>query len=78
VGPGGILIDPESPIENWVKAVKMLWGDEAIYTQLSTAALEHSARPALKWNSQVLMWENIFTEAVSRGLIFPGSAVKSL
>jgi len=47
VGPGGVLLDPEGPLEPWVEAVRRLWSDEAHYQELSKAALEYSKRPEI-------------------------------
>jgi glycosyltransferase involved in cell wall biosynthesis len=64
VGSGGILLDPESPIDDWVSAVKRLWHDPAYYSLLSAAAQSHSERPALTKACQVDMWEEALAEAV--------------
>lgn len=44
VGPGGILVDPESEISEWEKALSRLWDDQAEYEIFSKAALEYSKR----------------------------------
>lgn len=48
VGEGGILVDPEAPLEAWEEALARLWDDPGAYEQLSEAALEHSRRPAIQ------------------------------
>jgi glycosyltransferase involved in cell wall biosynthesis len=63
VGPGGILLDPQAPIEDWVSAVKRLWSDDALYAELSAAARTHSIRPALKWENQLEQWEKMLDMA---------------
>lgn len=45
VGPGGMLIDPDGPLDAWVEAVRAQWFDEKLYDGLSRAALVHSQRP---------------------------------
>src|SRR4030095_10030833 len=45
VGPGGLLIAPEGPIEAWVAAIRRLWDDKAYYADLSSMALKHATRP---------------------------------
>jgi glycosyltransferase involved in cell wall biosynthesis len=45
VGPGGVLIDPAAPIEDWVRAVRELWQDEAHYAALSAAGYRSTATP---------------------------------
>jgi len=43
VGAGGILADPDAPIEQWTKALAMLWDDPAVYARCSQAAVEQAA-----------------------------------
>ena len=63
VGPGGILLDPEGPIDDWVKAVRKLWEDDDYYSKLSAAALAYSQRPEMNPPDQVDEWERILTAA---------------
>ena len=44
VGPGGILIDPESEFSEWEKALSRLWDDQTKYKIFSKAALEYAKR----------------------------------
>lgn len=53
VGPGGILVGPEEPLESWVAAVRRLWGDPQAQAEASRAALEYSRRPALDPRQQI-------------------------
>lgn len=48
VGMGGILVDPEAPLEAWEAALARMWDDPESYEQLAEAALEHSRRPAIQ------------------------------
>jgi glycosyltransferase involved in cell wall biosynthesis len=48
VGPGGVLLDPDGPVEPWVEAVRRLWSDEAYYAAKSAAALAYSTRAAIE------------------------------
>lgn len=45
VGGGGVLIDPDAPIETWIKALRSMWDDRAHYEQLVLRTREFSARP---------------------------------
>lgn len=45
IGAGGILLDPDGPITNWVATVRKLWQDNKCYAELSAAALAHAQRP---------------------------------
>ncbi len=49
VGPGGILIDPDSPIEGWVLAVRELWKNDDLYRNLSAAATSYAHRPEMTY-----------------------------
>lgn len=53
VGPGGVLLDPDGPIEAWVEAVRRLWTDAAFYGEASAAALAYSKRPQISPSSQI-------------------------
>lgn len=48
VGPGGILVDPDGPLEAWVEALGRIWDDRREYERLSRAALEHARRPDIQ------------------------------
>jgi glycosyltransferase involved in cell wall biosynthesis len=47
IGPGGIVLGHDAPIEEWVAAVRGLWSDPDRYAQLSAAARAHARRPEL-------------------------------
>ena len=53
VGPGGILLDPDGPIDPWVNAIRRLWHDDGHYAALSAAALVHSKRPEINPGMQI-------------------------
>ncbi len=53
VGPGGILLDPDGPLENWVEAIRRLWHDENFYRDLSAKALAYAQRPAINPDRQI-------------------------
>lgn len=44
VGPGGLLVEPDAPLEAWVRALRSLWDDEGLYDSLAAAALAYSRR----------------------------------
>jgi glycosyltransferase involved in cell wall biosynthesis len=48
VGPGGILCDPDGPIDAWIDALGQIWDDPVKYDQLATAAAAHSQRDELR------------------------------
>ena len=45
VGPGGILVAPDAPIEEWLRALSTLWDDPAAYGAYAEAAQRHAERP---------------------------------
>ena len=44
VGPGGILIEPQAPIGEWIHALRLMWKDVALYETLCARAREFSQR----------------------------------
>jgi glycosyltransferase involved in cell wall biosynthesis len=53
VGPGGVLLDPGAPIEDWVAALRRLWDDKAYYAELSAAALRYADRSDIRPAAQI-------------------------
>ena len=53
IGPGGVILDPEAPIEEWVAALRRLWDDKEFYVEKSRLALEHSTRSQIDPDDQV-------------------------
>jgi glycosyltransferase involved in cell wall biosynthesis len=66
VGPGGILIDPKGPLDDWVKAVQKLWQDKAYYDELSIAALNYAQRPELSVAYQMGAYEQALQAACGK------------
>jgi glycosyltransferase involved in cell wall biosynthesis len=63
VGPGGILIDPKAPAQEWADAIKRLCADDAYYKNLSAAALQYSKRDELKKEKQAMLWQEVVLAA---------------
>ena len=53
VGSGGVVIDPDAPIDQWVAAVRKLWDDERYYAEMSAAALANVQRPEVNPERQL-------------------------
>ena len=53
VGPGGVIIDPAAPINDWISAVRRLWDDKQYYAELSAAALAHAQRPEMDFDCKM-------------------------
>lgn len=63
VGPGGVLLDPEGPIEPWIAAIRRLWDEPEYYSELSQKALDYARRPALNQDHQMDLWEKALHQA---------------
>ena len=59
VGPGGILLDPEGPADEWVKAIRKLWHDDKYYAETAAAAITHAQRPEMNLTNQINAHEQI-------------------
>ncbi len=66
VGPGGVLLDPDGPIDDWVKAVRKLWQDDKYYAELSAAALAYAQRPELTLSYQIDAHEKALLAAANK------------
>jgi glycosyltransferase involved in cell wall biosynthesis len=47
VGPGGVLVDFDAPVDEWVQALGQLWDDRDTYDAFAAAARAHSERPEM-------------------------------
>lgn len=69
VGEGGIVLDHDGPLDDWVEAVSRLWNDREEYARLSAAALAFSQRPELDPARQFEAFLGVLEQAVrSRSL----------
>lgn len=64
VGAGGILLNPDGNIADWVSAVEKLWSDKEYYDDMVAAAVAHAARPALNVDDQLTMWEDLLNSQI--------------
>jgi glycosyltransferase involved in cell wall biosynthesis len=53
VGPGGVLLHPNEPVDTWVEILRRLWHDDAYYSDLSAHALAYAARPEIDPEVQI-------------------------
>ncbi|HEU5047121.1 MAG TPA: glycosyltransferase [Rickettsiales bacterium] len=65
VGQGGIVLDPDGPIEQWVEGIRRLWHDEKHYAYLSMAAHCHFNRPEMRTEVRMEQLEQILAEAAT-------------
>jgi glycosyltransferase involved in cell wall biosynthesis len=63
VGSGGILLDPDGPIEDWGAAVRKLWLDDLYYAELSVAALAYAERPENSLSHKLDLWNQALSRA---------------
>ena len=49
VGPGGVVIDPDGPVEEWVSVIRDVWQNEDRYQELSAAATAYAHRPEMTY-----------------------------
>ena len=66
VGTGGVLIDPEAPIENWVAAIRKLWQDDRAYSEMSAAARAYAERPEMDIKHKITAWEDMMNWAITK------------
>ena len=66
VGPGGIVIDPNAPIDEWVAATKRLWEDSKYYAELSAAATAYANRPEMSYSYQIAAKEQLFKQVIAK------------
>lgn len=53
VGPGGILIDTDAPVQDWLEALSRLWDDESQYNNVSSAAFQYAQREEIQPNNVI-------------------------
>lgn len=63
IGVGGIVLDYDAPLDQWVAAVRSLWSDTFTYNALSAAALEFSKRPQIQPDTQFAMFLAVLEKA---------------
>jgi glycosyltransferase involved in cell wall biosynthesis len=64
VGPGGVTLDADAPIDNWVDAIRRLWTDDTYYDEKSAAAVAYSKRADIDPAQQTLKLIDIMTTAI--------------
>lgn len=66
VGPGGLLVPSDAPIDAWVTALATLWDDPAKYAELVRTAAEHARRPEIDPELLTRHFETLLRGVVDR------------
>jgi glycosyltransferase involved in cell wall biosynthesis len=64
IGPGGILVPRDAPIEVWLQALDSIWGDSVLWDTLSSHAKAYSQRPDLNPDYQITVFRDILSKAI--------------
>jgi glycosyltransferase involved in cell wall biosynthesis len=68
VGPGGLIVDREASLTDWVAALGRLWDDASEYQYYAEAAMRHASRPEMQPDAVIArMLELIIRTSASRG-----------
>ena len=63
IGPGGIVLDYEAPVDEWANAVRSLWSDRGRYEELSAKAWNWSNRSELDPDRQFATFMDVLEGA---------------
>lgn len=63
IGPGGALLPPDAPVEDWLAALDRLWMDEDHWAACSRAALAYAKRPELDPARQISTFREVLALA---------------
>jgi glycosyltransferase involved in cell wall biosynthesis len=63
IGEGGIVLDYDAPLEDWVETIRRLWNDNGEYERLSSAARKFSERPEMNTASQFSAFFDVLDRA---------------
>ncbi|KQU87508.1 glycosyl transferase family 1 [Mesorhizobium sp. Root695] len=63
IGNGGVVLDYDAPLADWVAAVRRLWSDKAEYKRLSAAAFQFSERSQMNPDRQFATFLDVLGNA---------------
>jgi len=73
VGPGGILVEPTAPLDDWLAALSRMWDDKQQYETLAQEAQRYSQRPEIQPDLIVDRLVLSIMEHAGRGPRFPAA-----
>ena len=68
IGTGGVVLDYDAPLDQWVQTVRGLWDDRVQYNRMSAAARVFSERPQLEPDAQFATFMGVLDRAAVRAL----------
>ena len=68
VGPGGLVLDYDAPLDDWVVAVRGLWNSNSKHERLSNAAREFARRPQLDPDQQFATFMGVLEKVAAQRL----------
>ena len=66
IGSGGVVLDYDAPLADWVAAVRRLWNDNREYDRLSGLARSFAGRPELDPDRQFMTFFSILDRAMQQ------------
>jgi glycosyltransferase involved in cell wall biosynthesis len=66
IGPGGVTLDPDEPIERWLEAFDSIMDDDSRYEDLSSKARTHGDVFVERVEIAYQKFENVLRTAVAR------------
>jgi glycosyltransferase involved in cell wall biosynthesis len=63
VGTGGLLIDPDASIDEWVQSIREFWQNEKLYKEKSIAAYNYAQREEMSITNQIDAYERALLAA---------------
>ncbi|TIV95047.1 MAG: glycosyl transferase family 1, partial [Mesorhizobium sp.] len=64
IGNGGVILDYDAPLADWVAAIRRLWTDKADYDRMSAAARLFAERPQMNPDNQFATFMDVLNRAV--------------
>jgi hypothetical protein len=66
IGPGGIRVAPDAPLEAWLDGLSELWDDRQRWAEVSRAASEYSRRTEIQLDHQIAALDGVIHAALTQ------------